>query len=761
MAELPPIALDDAVQPEAVGGVSFAFAGATQGFRSNITGSRRRPFPYDLYLENVRCLLEPDADGNLVSQDSKTLDETAPIDYTYSSANPYKERTSEFQKLFGGFGQAVCPDDTPRRYYYAEKADLSVDGLWMKGPAFEEHEETISIGAGEDRQFIQPLTDNDVVALFAICEFGVWIWNPTTGVWDMSLTRLTSPVFDEGIYAHQAVRFHHRGATPTTGGHDALYLATNQDYLWRYRQMDSLDGSSWAWERCASDAGPPADVDATVTIPSQARYIERVGDELWVAGDYWVSKCEDDPFDRTKWSGAIAVGDRHAKTTWLRQVNDTLYIPKEDGLYTVTATGEDQELFPTLRGKNDRRNGRNAAVWLDRIWFTYGNQTFTLNSTGQLRADGLEQMLENTSPVRGRWVDGAGHNTWFFYELYYDEERQHSYLIKHGTWIEEPASEPTAGVAQFAEAHHGALYDWEGREATTMDIIAGMDTYGNDRLYVGFEDGTCTWTRLPKHSPNPAADPHCEFTNLDSYVYLPIHHSRFRADNKLWHAMTAFGPHLTESEWATIEYRTDITWDASQWYLVDEATPRFTVTGQRHNVTENEVLNPVYGRALGLRVKLEKYPQLPPSPPPDTKYSNLEETPVLEGIAVHESIRPAFSREFTFSIKLGSFLPKRDGTVDRRRSELVQQNLLQICAKIGPIDVLLPTGALERMTIINYEDRMVSRQKYRDFIWLLKIRAIQLRTITVGAEQTDPPLVTGYTYGTLEQYTFGQLEQLI
>lgn len=759
MVMLPPTSLPSS-QSSPVGSVTYTFPNELP-FRANTTGSKRRPWPYDLYLENVRCLLEPDQDGNLVSQDSKTLDETAPIDYTYSSANPYKERTSEFQKLFGGFGQSVCPDDKPRRYSYGEKVDMSVDGLWMKGPAFERHVETISTGAREVRQFVTALTTNNVVALFAICEQGVWIYNALTDTWDESLTRLTNPTLGEGIYCNQAVRFHHRGTNPTTGGHDALYLATNEDYLWRYRQLDTADGTSWKWERSASAAGPPADVSATILQPSQARYIERVGDELWVAGDYWVSKCEDNPFDRDKWSGAIAVGDRHARTTWLRQVNDTLYTFKEDGIYTVTAAGEDQELFPTLRGKNDRRNGKNASVWLDRIWFTYGNQTFTLNATGQLKADGLEQMLENTSPVRGRWIDGAGHNTWFFYELYHDEENQHSFLVKHGSWIEEPSSEPTPGVAQFAEAHHGALYDWPGKRATSMDIISDIDINGNDRLYVGFEDGTCTWTRLPQHSPNPATDRYCEFTNEPSYVYLPQHHSQFRADNKLWQAITVFGPHIREDAWATIEYRTDVAFSTADWKLVDEDDPRYTIIGQRHAFTDEEVLHPVYGRTLDLRIKLDKYPPPAEGAPPDTKYSEWNDTPILEGVAVHEAIRPAFSREFTFSIKLGSFLPKRDGTVDRRRSELVQQNLLQICAKIGPVEVLLPTGAIERMTIINYEDRMVSRQKYRDFIWLLKIRAIQLRTITPGAYVSDPPLVAGYTYGTLEQFTYGQLEQMI
>lgn len=106
---------------------------------ASTTVSKRRPFPYDIYVGDVRCLLEPGADGNLVSQKTKTLDATAPVDYTYSSANPYKERAFEWQELYGGFGQGTAPPGgrPPRRYSHAEYADLSIDGLWMKGPRFE------------------------------------------------------------------------------------------------------------------------------------------------------------------------------------------------------------------------------------------------------------------------------------------------------------------------------------------------------------------------------------------------------------------------------------------------------------------------------------------------------------------------------------------------------------------------------------------------------------------------------------------------
>jgi hypothetical protein len=698
-------------------------------------GSKRRPWPYDAYIGTVKVMLEPDQDGNLISENSKTLDETAPIDYTYSSANPYKERTTEFQHLYGGFGQAIAPDGVPRRYYYAEKADLSIDGLWMKGPAFEQHSETVAAGAGEIRQLIMALRGG-VLTLFAICQNGVYYQAPGTSTWVASLTTGTTPALPGGVTLQQAARFKYRGA----GSIDALYVTASSGNLWRF------DGTVWAV--CANGAGPP---DYGTGI-GQARYIESVGDELWVAGDYGVAKAQDDPTNRAMWAAVIYIGDQTTKITWLKQLDDVLIIFKEDGIYTFDTTGLDHELFPTLRNKNDLRNGRNAAVWLDRVWFTYGNQTFTLRSNGELKADGLEQMLENTSPVRGKWVAGAGHNTWFFYEIYYDEITDDSFLVKHGSWIEEQSTQNTPGVAQFAEAHHGSLYDFQKR-ATSCHVINGWDGTGNDRLYVGFVDGTVQWVRLPRHSPNPIEDVNCEYTTLDAYVYLPQHHSQFRADNKLWHSMTAFGPRLTDTEWVEMEYRTDVTNSFATWTKVSPSDPRFTYPGQRLNLTEDEVIEPVFGRQVQIRVHLVK--------DPSTSASPLRFSPVIEGIAVHESIRPAFSREFVFVARVGSFLPRRDGTVDRRRGAKVLDELMKNCATVGPIYVVLPTGALERMTVTNYQDTSSPRQKMRDFSWSVKIQAIQLRTITEGAVQSQPPIVTGLTYATMETYTLTELESII
>jgi hypothetical protein len=687
----------------------------------NGQASRRRPFPYDAYISNTRVMLDPGQDGNLVGTKSKTLDQIAPTNYEYGSANPFLERTESWNELYGGMGELLQPEQRPRRYQYAQRADLSVDGYWMKGPNFENHVETIT-GAGEIRQFVKAL-HNGIETIFAVCQNGVWV-RLGDGNWGVSLTSTTSVPLSVSINPQQGARF--KGAGGVTG--DYLWLGVSAGNFWVY------NGTLWA--AGTSGQGPLNPINAS---DPQVRYIERVGNELWVAGDYWVAKVEEDPLDRTKWAGAIYIGDQTSKITYLKALNNVLYIFKTDGIYTISTAGVDQELFPTLRNKISPLNGRNAAVWMNRMWFSFQDDVYTIDTNGMIEPDGLERMLENVSEVRGRLVASAGHNTWFNYELYYNSYTGKSYLVKHGTWIENPDQQ---GSIHFTDSHHGSLAEWS-KQATCMQVMPNLGLNGNDRLYVGFADGTLEWCVLPLSSPNPANDVACEYTAQDSYVYLPIHHANFQADNKFWRGISIPGPHITATEYAVIEYKHDLINPSGTWLTLHPEDPNFTLPAMRHNWP---TVNPIYSRSILIRVKLVR----------DVAHgSPVNQTPVLQGINIHEAIRPEVSLEYLFSIKAGSYLPRHNGTVDRRRGSLIRDEILAAASQVGAVLVRLTDGTTQEMVIIDYKESTIPKQKRRDIGFLIQLTCLQIKAFTNIAVES------GITYGTLERYTLGQLENLL
>lgn len=695
--------------------------------------SRQRPYPYDARVADVWVTLMPGEDGNMVSKKAKTLEATAPSDYSYSAANPFQERTIPFRELLGGMGLGIEPDrgDFIRRYSYADRADLSVDGKWIKGPRFEDHtghthQETINAGAGAVRQFVKALHGGAEV-LFAICDNGVWR-RTADGTWVASLTSGTAPALPGGQIPQKAIRFKAR----YTAAIDGLFLGTDDGNIWRY------DGT--VWSQAISTEGP-----GTGVAQGECRYVTAIGDEFWVAGDYWVVKCTADPMLRASYSGVIYVGDQSSKISWIEQVSNALIIWKNNGrVYSVTASGEDIDIFPFLTTKQSAYNGRNATTWKDEMWSPIGDSLFRMNSSFELKLDGLELMLDNTSPIKGRYAASAPHGIWFMYEVYYNEILNTSYLVKHGGWMGDPEGDVTNGQDRYIEVHHGALAKWS-KEATTCAVIPGIHTTTNDRLYVGFADGTSEWCLLPRTSRDPTSDTACEYTGLDSYVYLPLHHAKFQADNKLWQGVSVFGPSLTTTEYAQVEYR--IYQDSlAAWELLTDDTGGsiFTLNGQRRDFP---LTPPVYSKAIEIRVKLIKDANLSASP--------VTLTPILYGIGVHESVRPSLSLEYTMDIFASSFRPLRDGRVDRRRGQALREALLAVASEIGNIQITLPDGSVEEVAVTDFQESYKAVKNRRDLEFVIRMQFIQVRTIT------PTPTLLGLTYATLETYTLGQLEDVI
>lgn len=672
----------------------------------NTTSSRRDPFPYDATINGIGFMLVPDQDGQLVTRKSQSID-ALPTTFEYGSQPPYKERTVIFERLYRGFGQKVEDRPTDRRTAFGINADTgSLNGLWMKGPRFTSE----TINAGQPiLQMVRALHEG-VDTVFAVSANKV-TRRVGDGSWTDSLTAATPC---------QAVRFKALGA----GAIDALYVANVTGNLRRY------NGTAWA--TAAAGAGP---------LEDRATAIAALRDELWVGWDNKVAKSTADPFIRANWGAAITCGDQSVPITWMVTNADNLYVIKRDGsIYTIFRTGVAEELYPGLRSAHDDNNGRNAAVWLDTLWVPVRDALYKIAMDGTLAPDGLEQLLENDSEVRGRYVATAAHQAWANWELVFNTSTGHSYLLKYGAWVSDSERDDDA---TFIPARHGAFKKWPLKQGTCLQVVPFPSTGGgNDRLYAGFSDGTVEWCVLPRGGPNPIRDPNCQFSADDGYVYLPAHHAGFRADNKAYRGFSVGGPTLNGRAYAQVEYRTD---PAGLWQpMVDASgvTVNFIVPGQRADFIPG--LN-IAARQIELRVVL--------------KTSNLAsayETPVVESLAVHEQVRPAAAFERRFRVDARNFVARHDGSVDRRQAEQIRDAFIAAVSAIGTTPVVLPTGETEELNFYEYEDAQLASKAGRGRQWVVEAGAIGLRVLS------QPAVTPGaLTHGTLEQYTHGQLEGIL
>jgi hypothetical protein len=687
--------------------------------------SRRRPWPYDLIVQNFPVILRPQENGLMIGRKLQTLANVAPITYDYSSQPVYAERTYPFRRIRGGYGERVQRAPTPTRYYYGINVDLSIGGLQMKGPLVHEVSPpqtgpvNFFIDAHDDAGVGAPPTPPQPFAPFKPATFagaGRYILKRTSDSpdgWTVSkdLGQFDPPGDPAEMIDNQAtkaVRFWPAGS----GQKDCLWVTTLAGELWRY------DGTNW------------------VKSAQQAYSLTVLRDELWIStGRNTVRKCTADPLLAASWDAEIIVGDSSQPITNLECLDNALYIFKQNGVFTINPDTSINDRFPSFRQQPRPRNGVNACPWLSRLWFGYGDGYYWMDNAGNLNPTGPNLLVENNSEVQGEVTAFAGHASWFGYYGVWNDVAQHSYLVKHGTWMN-PDEADTANY-DFFEVPNGALKKWPGKRLLSLYVSDAAPGF-NSRMYCGFEDGTVAWFLLPYGTPNPAhPDSGCEFTDQDSWVYWPLHHAMFQADAKAYRGFSAFGPRIGAQNAVRLQYRVAQQFSEmppgvqAPWIDLGRV---FTFSGQRIDLEDN-----VFGYAIEVRHGLE------------STSVEVTDTPVVEGLALHEQVRPALQLEYTWTVNARRWLARRDGVVDHRTPWQIREACLSWAAAIGNVEAVMPDEGIQAVSIVDYSEALAPVTKRYGTDWDIAMKAIQFRTLTVYGTWDRVGL---YDWDTIAQYTW-------
>ena len=609
-------------------------------------------------------MLLPQADTSLlVAKKQTNLENLYPSTAEYDSAPVYRERTFQFRPT-GGFGEPTQAAATSRRYHYGINVWVT-GGLFGKGPLAHSIAPP-GAATGMCRRFIEARLSGQET-LFYLTKGAVYQRADDTDA-SQAISRARA-----GHSPLDAARF--TGAY--AGAPDSLYVS------WEDGVLEEFNGTTWT--TCALPA------------PFKANFLETVGDELWAA-DMTASvirKCTADPKVAGSWSGPILIGTPSVSITAIRQTQNRLAIFKADGdVFTVSADGSDNDLFPGLESTIDMENGRTAVAWLGSLWFRAGRAFYQLDLGGTpvLAPRGPGRNLGNLSEVRGPVQAFAGWNTQMAFAVIYNAALNASYLLSYGNWV--PKSDPDQAVPtnvsgtaySFVDQYDGALKKWAGRKATSLFV---SNIPSEARLYVGFLDGGYDWIKLVPYPllPNQGT----EYTLEESYLVLPLHHAMFQSDNKHWTGVSIFGPHLGVGNSVNLSYR-----------VMGRATgtgntptggflnwgPVLTMNGSRSDPEQ-----PIAGKALELKVSLNN--------------TTTADSPTLEGLGLHERLVPAFRRDYTFTVNANEYIARRDGASTRQSGVTIRHWLETAASSPTSIAVELPDETLNDLALFSYEERMV------------------------------------------------------
>jgi hypothetical protein len=629
--------------------------------------SRRPPWPDDLQLGGHGLNL---VDGALIGKKTQTLENVVPTAQEYDAAPIYKERTFPFRPT-RGMGERLQSSHTSRRYRYGLNVWVT-GGVFGKGPLTH----SLSPGTtGSIRQFTEAL-DAGTLTQFILAGASVLKrTNDTSAGQTVSETRA-------GNTATSAVRFKGAYASPV----DGLYVAWSDGVLREY------NGS--AWNACTMPAG---------FLP---QFLEVVGDELWAADatSSVVRKVQGDPKSAGNWSGAILIGNPSVKISGLKQVLNRLVVFKEDGsVFTFNADGTDNDLFPGLRGTIDPTNGRTATAWLDSLWFRSGPSFYRLHLGGgaQLEQVGPGRLQQNDSEVRGPVQAFAGWSTSIGFAAIYNASLNASYLLSYGSW--QPPNDQDDAEFHYVDQWDGALVKWAGKQATAMGItsVASPDT----RLYIGFSDGTYDWIKLVQNPLTSGSG--AEFTLGSSKIYIPLHHAMFQAEWKAIMGFSAFGPVLSAQDFVQVAYRADGSTAA-----YTGVPGSFTTTGMRLDTPQGTAMH-----LLDTEISLFN--------------SSTSDTPVLEGIAIHERVVPNLKRDFSGPIDARNNVARRDGSTSRLMAEEIRDIVLQAAGAPGSVTMVMPDETVQGLAFFEYQERLLPRNQRNGLGWVIDFVATQFTVSTV------------------------------
>ena len=678
----------------------------------SLQSSRRRPWPYHMRMgsilgspqDRLGYMLVPSQDsGLMVAKKQQMLDSVVPSVQEYGSAPVYRERTFA-AKPTDGYGERVQSGYGDRRYYWG--SDIQVDGgLFGKGPLTHPIS-PVTAAAGYIAKFIDvPYGGPTNITQFILGGTKVYRRSDDSNLQVVDRD-MGAQLFDGVVY---------QGGF--AGAAASMYVTTSAGTLWERTPVGT-------WTQCAMPAG---------FFPC---FLEVVGTELWAADRdaSVIRKVTSDPKIATNWSGPYLIGNPSTKITALRQTNNSLHIFKDDGrVYTLNSDGSVNDLFPGIKSVTSAENGRTATAWLGAIWFRVGPTFYRLDVPGeQLTPAGPGMLLDNASPVRGDVQAFVGWGGYRAYLTVWNPTNSTTYLLTYGNWEAQQTDQGT--IFGFDAQYDGSLAHWSSR-ATAMGISGAT---GIDRLYIGFADGTWTWIKLVR-SPL-AADSGAEFNLGPCEIIFPLHHAMFEADLKHWLGFSCFGPVMRPGDEVQLHYRimasagappTDST---GNWLFLGE----FTSNGQRIDTPPNMV-----GNALSLKASLSN--------------TTVNDTPVLEIIAYHERVVPAFKRDIQMTVDARGYQSRLDGAAVRFNSDQFHQQMLDFAAQPGSLAIELPDETVNEVALFGYTERMAPMQTGGGRSWGIDVQATQFRILTVYGIIKR---LKGTRIGDLRGYTIGSLKAL-
>ena len=352
-----------------------------------------------------------------------------------------------------------------------------------------------------------------------------------------------------------------------------------------------------------------------------------------------------DPLDDTAWGPAtpLTVGDTSAAITGMTGTEQTIWVCKEDGLYSLDYTGRGTNVLKPMEQLASSNNGINPIIVGSQIILPHVLGLISYNMVG-----GHIELLQpgtataSTSPVYGRTTAQVSLGHWHYLALYNGTD---TYLLKgrRPTPLD-PLPQGFAGpiiwhpIAKFASTTVNAMW------------ITGLTT--PNRLYLGVGTDVAYITISPTN--NQLAETGHKYAASGNFYYSPV---TFRADGTTKELMTfdVENEGLAASTYAQLQLSID-GGAYTQWGL------SLATAGRTRLPLPNT------GSWRGYRTKMRL----------DLTNADTTTTPKIKAVVPRAALRPSIQDLVTTKLYCVDSLKLRDGSTNRDSGRTLLDKLKEL-----------------------------------------------------------------------------------
>lgn len=578
----------------------------------------------------------------------------------YAQFPPEQEIVFAVDDWRDGFGQYKY--GSPSRYYNATNVDCRYRGQAILGPAITATGDSGAVAIGEAKHpnaFAEFSDDLYLIATDAT-DVDVWKWDSANNYWT-SVKTIASVTTPDGLCAFESW----------------LVAACGSGYWY------STDGASFT----------------EVTTLNVRKGLCVVGQTLWGAEPYKVKSCTD-PEASGNWTSATTIGDAENNITALLNLDDVLYVGKEDGLFSFDVTTV-INLLGEYRFLRDANNFRAMTAFHNEGYMSVAKDGLIHYSEGTVIDISVALYGQDVAWLQKRIASLAQDDQWLYAVMAPAAQAGNAYIMA-GRW--QASGDSTVWVwhpiARFTTANSAAA----NVTASFVTDAAG----GNPRLWMG-ESGTTVgkpgYIILPEGHRNPVDDTSYRFATTGT-MSLSWYDAGFVAIDKAFIKVVVQAEDVTDDVYLVVSYKAD--YDADWTYLSNPVS---------RVITEGYTTLYFPDNTIGKRIRIGI----------DFVTNVNTATPVLKSIAIHSALRPPRKNIFNFSIVCADDVALRNGGTDRQGAKTIASNLRALRDSVAPITLTDVDGVEYTVQLMPpLRERFISNEEGRAYERRFDITAMEV-----------------------------------